>query len=102
MVAKIAIFTEADGARTQRCCGPEGCGYHNDQPYPARWCVGASCMAWRWYETSVRNNDQSQPNMRLGPNELVLNGDIYGYCGLAAPPSPRRSTTPTLSETGDL
>lgn len=36
-----------DEAKMMQCCGPEGCGYFNDQPRPARWCVGSSCMAWR-------------------------------------------------------
>lgn len=89
MVAKIAIHTEADEARTMQCCGPEGCGYFNDEPLPARWCIGARCMAWRWFETDIRNGDQRQPNMDRGPNDLVPNGEVYGYCGLAGSPIPR-------------
>ena len=89
MVAKLAIHREAHGARFQQCCGPEGTGRFNDSPYPARWCVGAECMAWRWYETHVRNGEQAQPNAAYGLNELLSNGETYGFCGLAGDPTPK-------------
>lgn len=62
-------------AQMKVCCGPEGSGRFNEQPWPARWCVGPDCMAWR--------------TAQIG---RVQEGDEYktyreeGYCGLAGKP----------------
>jgi hypothetical protein len=85
MVAKIAIhiadLSHPETAGLRQCCGPEGCGYFNKEPHPGRWCVGAYCMAWRWFETHLPDAN----------GDLVKNGEVYGFCGLAGDPSPRRA-----------
>lgn len=89
MAARLAIFTEED-ARLQQCCGPDGAGFRNDDPYPARWCTASGCMAWRWFETHVRNSETPHPIPNVGPDELVLSGERYGFCGLAGSPKAQR------------
>lgn len=39
-------------------------------------CVGSNCMAWRWVETNIADDDG---------NLTVKSGDTHGYCGLAGP-----------------
>jgi len=58
-------------AKTKRCCGGQDCGHYNENPYPARWCIGSACMAWR-----QRNIMGDEPNSSGG---LIS----AGYCGLA-------------------
>lgn len=41
------MLTEKE-AKTKEGCGPGDCGFSNDGPYSARWCVASNCMAWRW------------------------------------------------------
>lgn len=69
-------------AKTTQCCGPEGCGYFNDQPRPARWCVASACMAWR--ETKAAHSAQYQP---VGGSLRTVDYPAEGYCGLAGRPS---------------
>ncbi len=83
MVAKIAIFPEAE-ADKQRCCGPQAVAtatyYRAGVPVNApAMCEGALCMAWRWYETNIKGDG----------GELTRNGEVYGFCGLAGDPSPK-------------
>jgi hypothetical protein len=74
-----------DEARLLQCCGPEGAGHFNEKPYPARWCVGSSCMAWR---TTGRQKFKA-PNGTLADVDLTGNGewiDVGAFCGLAGAP----------------
>lgn len=64
------MLTEKE-AGVKQCCGPDGCGYHNDQPYPARWCIASACMAWRWENSATRRDG------------LPDDDNPRGYCGLA-------------------
>lgn len=59
----------SDQAQTKAC--PSG---KNQSRYGH--CIGSDCMAWRWFETHVKD----------ASGELVLNGETYGYCGLAGVP----------------
>jgi hypothetical protein len=40
-------------------------------------CLASGCMAWRFMETHIPNED----------NVLVASGDTHGYCGAAGQPS---------------
>ena len=97
-------------AHLKQCCGPDGCGRHNEEPYPARWCVGASCMAWRWlvpemiFESTITQDSEPLPpadgNAWNLAGEKQVNhssGAIWqgwerpdpdraGFCGLAGKP----------------
>lgn len=66
-----------DEAATVQCCGPEGCGYFNEEPRPARWCVGSKCMAWRTRREDYRYNEHG--GLASGPR-------VISYCGLAGTP----------------
>lgn len=88
-----------DEAQVTQCCGPEGCGYFNDQPRPARWCVGSMCMAWR-QSPAVAYRIQGtlgfeaewrwkpKPGDPCGPGQTVttVTEIRHGYCGLAGKP----------------
>lgn len=65
----------------QPCYHPtDGQGIRDGGPWP---CVGSRCMAWRWIETNIRNQE--------GPDaHLVPSGDTHGYCGLAGIPGSMR------------
>lgn len=62
-------------ARTKQCCGPEPCGFFNDNPYPARWCVASACMAWRATDNESGPVDPTRD--RPPPSKPA------GFCGLA-------------------
>ena len=64
-----------DEAKTLVCCGPKGTGYENDLPYPARFCRGRACMAWRW-----------TPNVDMRAYTGTAAKARPGYCGLAEAP----------------
>jgi hypothetical protein len=72
MVAKIAIFTPGEAIELD-CCGAN--------PRAPRKCISNRCMAWRWFETHLPDAN----------GDLVKNGEVYGFCGLAGDPSPRRA-----------
>jgi hypothetical protein len=60
-----------------RCCGPEGCGERvlgqSDRAAGVRHCIGAKCMAWRWYDGTV-------------VAARAATGDRRGFCGIAGEP----------------
>jgi hypothetical protein len=79
-----------DEAKLTQCCGPEGCGYFNDEPRPARWCVGSACMAWR---SLIRTEMRHRDGHVVQPGEIYLRGNATehqvsdgGFCGLAGAP----------------
>ena len=84
-----------DEAHLKTCCGPEGAGRFNDKPWPARWCVGSLCSAWRWTsENRVLAISQSTGNAvemdrsaaeRAGRRVQTELAD-QGFCGLAGAP----------------
>lgn len=39
-------------------------------------CIGRRCMAWRFIETHIANED----------GELIPSSDTHGYCGMAGDP----------------
>lgn len=39
-------------------------------------CIGRRCMAWRFVDTHVANED----------GELIPSGDTHGFCGMAGAP----------------
>lgn len=71
-----------DEANQKQCCGPEGCGQHNDRPYPARWCVGSACMAWRSIPAGHASSRIETPT----GFKITINHAETGYCGLAGRP----------------
>lgn len=80
-----------DEAHQTKCCGPEGCGRFNEQPYGARWCVGSGCMAWRWRKvpnpewrdtSGWATTSVGQPNPLSRP-PYGIDSETDGYCGLA-------------------
>lgn len=86
-----------DEATQKQCCGPEGCGVHNDKPYPAHWCVGSACMAWRCGKPEVRSQLDSTATSRYRAQDgwtITDDGRFYtatreagdGHCGLAGAP----------------
>ena len=75
-----------DEAALKRCCGPDGCGHFNDNPFPARWCIGSACMAWRWNDPWTSQTEEGHGGdivvrLKRKPGEPKL-----GYCGLAGAP----------------
>lgn len=72
-----------DEATQKQCCGPEGCGVHNDLPYPARWCVGSPCMAWRWDLTPAKAARLEGERTGTLVKEPIV---ASGYCGLVGAP----------------
>ena len=60
-------------ARGKRCCGPNGCGYVDDEQdvnciNAERWCIASGCAGWLWdkvYAPGVQPKDH-----------------IEGHCGL--------------------
>lgn len=74
-----------DEAKMKTCCGPEGTGYANDQPLPARYCIASACMAWR--KTGSKFKDARTGH--LGDRDLTGHGAWIdtGFCGLAGSPS---------------
>ncbi|MDE2105845.1 MAG: hypothetical protein KGL39_51965 [Patescibacteria group bacterium] len=64
-------------AKLKQCCGPEPCGFFNDNPYPARWCIASACMAWR--SRNQRHNAFSRVSEGI-------DGTTDGYCGLSGKP----------------
>ena len=79
-----------DEAKTKTCCGPDGTGYANDQPFAARWCLASQCMAWRLTETSVTVDGVGKivPDQTAwGPGYRQKNIPNGGYCGLAGAPA---------------
>lgn len=93
MSGKIAIFREDEAG--QKWC-PHTVASHTD-PRARHWrqgdtpseggntgpfifgCMGEACTAFRWYETHIGSPDEG----------LTLNGETYGYCGLAGSPALR-------------
>lgn len=84
-----------DEAKVTQCCGPEGCGYFNEEPRPARWCVGSACMAWRRQKLSEpRAKIEAIKDHRAAHNSTLIeaknaveagwtDAPTEGYCGLA-------------------
>lgn len=92
-----------DEANLARCCGPSDCGSaHNDGPGgQGRYCIGATCMAWRWSEPkrtaafleAVQKHMQAQdkPNFNTAAQAVFAEtGGQFerseGHCGLAGSP----------------
>lgn len=81
-------------AKTTRCCGPSGCGYQNGlivqrdasgevvSAEPERWCIGSTCMAWRWNYVEMDRLGVPLPDPR--PVRSYDKDD--GFCGLAGKP----------------
>lgn len=78
-----------DDAENTRCCGPNGCGESRDDmkgsPDNApRFCIGSSCMAWRWGEAGDPHAKDPKGRKRGG---ILLPRNLWpGYCGLAGKP----------------
>lgn len=90
-----------DEAHMTQCCGPEGCGQFNDQPYAARWCTASRCMAWR--VTTIHGHQENHrkaekpegdgwqaQRAKVGGPPIAwwrqTPDRIVGFCGLAGAP----------------
>lgn len=60
-------------AETTRCCGPDGCGAAISIASNDRYCIGSSCMGWRWVPAPLNGS-------------LTVPDPTDGYCGLAGKP----------------
>lgn len=76
-----------DEAALKQCCGPAECGRQNDNPYPARWCVGSSCMAWRDYGFRGKDGNWFVPSREWKNSHSSKGTEAHGYCGLAGYPN---------------
>lgn len=89
-------------AQITACCGPEGVGFFNDVPRPARWRVASQCMAWRWSETKrtaafleavqAKMQSQDKPNFNTATQAVYAETGgkferVEGFCGIAGQPS---------------
>lgn len=76
----IFCIAESDGG-TKWCPmvrhSEQGVGGSYNRPTNGGFnCIGAECMAWRWVQTHIYDNEG---------NLTILSGDTHGYCGLAGP-----------------
>lgn len=78
-------MTENEAQVTQ-CCGPDGCGYFNDDPRPARWCVASACMAWRWDEPWTGMTEEGSGGDLVYRISRKPGQPRQGFCGLGGVP----------------
>ena len=63
-------------AKTKRCCGPADCGHYNSKPYPARWCLGSECMAWRTIPLKPRRSTKLATEANAAVIEALRAGQL--------------------------
>ncbi len=100
VIGGTPVYPE-DEAQLKRCCGPEGCGAQHGV---MRFCIGSSCMGWRWQplladdafkeavikaredlkQTKSAKQDDAAKHVAKNRAKYGLPPEPHlGYCGLA-------------------